>query len=84
MGILSCVFGGRTGHPWNVGQTSWRGLGQRRAAAPQQELSVIDDPGTFWLKRQEKRSNEVALSSAASPSVAQSKGDLVKDSSDIQ
>lgn len=46
MGILSCVFGGRTGHPWNVGQTSWRGLGQRRAAAPQQELSVIDDPGT--------------------------------------
>lgn len=84
MGLLSCVFGGRTGHPWNVGQTSWRGLGQRRAAAPQQELSVIDDPGTFWLKRQEKRSNEVALSSAASPSVAQSKGDLVKDSSDIQ
>lgn len=39
-------FGWRTGDPWNGGQTSRRGPGQRRAATVQQELSVIDDSGS--------------------------------------
>lgn len=45
MGLHIGVFGGRTGHPWNVGQTSRRGLGHRRTATLQQELPVVDDPG---------------------------------------
>lgn len=46
-GLLTGVSGGRTGHSWNVGQTFRRSLGHRRTATLQQELSVIDDPGTF-------------------------------------
>lgn len=53
MGLLIGVSGGRTGHPWNFGQTLRRSLGHRRAATLQQELSVVDDPGTFSVKRQE-------------------------------
>lgn len=50
-GLLDGLFGWRVGHPWNAWQTSRRGTGQWRAAALQQELSVVDDPGTFWTKR---------------------------------
>lgn len=44
--LLHGVSGRKSGHPGNVGQTAWRSLGHRRAATLQQELSVIDDPGT--------------------------------------
>lgn len=54
-GLLIGVSEGRTGHPWNDGQTMRRSLGHGRTATLQQELSVVDDPGTFCVKRQEKR-----------------------------
>lgn len=52
MGFRSGVFGGWTGHSRDVGQTMWRSLGHRRAATIQQELSVVDDPGTFGQDKQ--------------------------------
>jgi len=53
--LLIGVLGGRAGHPWNFGQTARRSLGHRGAATPQQELSVVDDPGTFSVKGKKKR-----------------------------
>lgn len=43
--FIDDVFGGGTGHPWNVRQTSGGSLGHRGPATLQQELSVVDDPG---------------------------------------
>lgn len=54
-GLLTGLSGGRTGHPWNDGQTMRRSPGHGRTATLQQELPVVDDPGTFCVKRQEKR-----------------------------
>lgn len=45
VGLLVQVFGGAS-HTGNVGQTAWRGPGQRRAATVQQELPLVDDPRT--------------------------------------
>lgn len=52
MSLLNDVFGSGAGHPCNFGQTLRRSLGHWRPTTFQQELSVIDDPGTFCVKRQ--------------------------------
>lgn len=48
LSILGLLIGVWTGHSWNDWQTFRRSLSHRRAATLQQELSVVDDPGTFW------------------------------------
>lgn len=45
-GLLVGISGGRTSHPWNFGQTSRGSFGHWRAATLQQELPVVDDPGS--------------------------------------
>ena len=34
------------GHPWDDGQVRWGGLGYGGVASVQQELTIIDDPGS--------------------------------------
>lgn len=46
---------GRIGHTPNARQTLRGSLGHGGTAALQQELSVIDDPGTFSVKRRQRR-----------------------------
>ena len=56
-GLPIGLFGGRAGHPWNAGKTSGRSPGQRRAATLQQELSVVNDPGTFQFEEEDDHQN---------------------------
>lgn len=40
---------GRNGHSWNLGQTAGWSSGDRRVPAVQEELSVVNNPGS-WRK----------------------------------
>jgi len=44
--LIDEVFRGGAGHPWNVRQATWGGLSHWGATTLQQELSVVNDPGT--------------------------------------
>lgn len=53
--VINAVFGGRTGDPGNVRQRARGSLGHGGAATLQQELPVVDYPGTFIGGRQDRK-----------------------------
>lgn len=56
--VMSLCTEGRIGHAPNARQTLRGGLGHGGTTALQQELSVIDDPGTFSVKKWQKLGEE--------------------------